>query len=229
MGLFNRKTKKKHIEKFEINLINALESQMPQLRKVFGISKFFHISLLENPKSIFLGRSYSEKAFTVVNKNHKTYFNLQGVSVLNRKTKQFEPIKLTFSHDALSTITTEHPENFHRLFDLNEIQVNEIHLEHLKRENPDQKIVEKILKPLNKDQLELLELDFTFEINLDEKSFYTILDIEDGNYIAVDKKGKIYRLIHDHEQPAKVIANNPSDFFKIYTGDKKDLENIIYN
>ena len=95
-------------------------------------------------------------------------------------------------------------------------------------ENPDQKIVEKALKTLTKEQIELLELDFTFEIELDEKLFYTILDMEDGNYIAVDNKGKVYRLIHDHEEVVKLIADKPTDFFKIYNGQKSELEKIIY-
>lgn len=56
-------------------------------------------------------------------------------------------------------------------------------------ENPDQKTTEKMLKSLTKNQIELLELDFTFEIVFRDKLFYTILDMEDGNYIAVDKKG----------------------------------------
>lgn len=95
-------------------------------------------------------------------------------------------------------------------------------------ENPDQKTAEKILKSLTKEQIELLELDYTFEIEFDEKLFYTILDMEDGNYIAVDKKGKVYRLNHDHEKMVKQIADKPTDFFKIYNGEKSELENLMY-
>ena len=80
-------------------------------------------------------------------------------------------------------------------------------------ENPDQKTAEKILKSLTNEQIELLELEYTFEIELDEKLFYTILDMEDGNYVAVDKKGKVYRLNHDHIERVKLIADKPTDFF----------------
>jgi hypothetical protein len=205
-----------------------LEAQLPQLKQAYGISKFDYIAFIENPKRIFIPRAYSQKAYEEAKRNHKSYFNLEGISVLNQKTKEFQSIKLTFSHNALNTIETKNPEYFHKEFDFNQIQINEIQLEHLKMENPDKKIAEKALKSLTKDQTELLELDFTFEIELNEKSFYTILDMEDGNYIATDKKGKIYRLIHDHEEPAKLIADNPSDFFKIYNGNKSKLEYIIY-
>ena len=94
-------------------------------------------------------------------------------------------------------------------------------------ENPDQKTAEKILKSLTNEQIELLELEYTFEIELDEKLFYTILDMEDGNYVAVDKKGKVYRLNHDHTEKVKLIADKPTDFFKIYNGEKSELENMM--
>ncbi|WP_378178523.1 hypothetical protein [Aquimarina sp. SS2-1] len=67
-------------------------------------------------------------------------------------------------------------------------------------------------------------MEYSFEIEFNEKLFYTILDMEDGNYIAVDKKGKVYRLNHDHKERVKLIANKPADFFKIYNGQKSELQ-----
>ena len=55
----------------------------------------------------------------------------------------------------------------------------------------------------NTDKEHLIEIDDTFEIELADKRFYTILDMEDGNYIAVNKKGQVFRLHHDNEQQAK--------------------------
>ena len=76
MGLFNRKTKKKHIEQFEIELIKLLKTQLPQLEKAYGISKLDHVTFMESPKQLFIARSYSEKAYRDIKQNHKTYFNL---------------------------------------------------------------------------------------------------------------------------------------------------------
>jgi hypothetical protein len=81
---------------------------------------------------------------------------------------------------------------------------------------------------LTPEQRDLLELTYTFEIELDGKLFYTILDMEDGNYIAVDKKGNVYRLIHDHEEIVKLIATKPIDFFNIYTGQKSKLDEMLF-
>jgi hypothetical protein len=72
-----------------------------------------------------------------------------------------------------------------------------------------------------------LDIENAFEIEIDGRLFYTILDMEDGNYMAIDKEGKIYRLNHDHKQRVKKIAENPIEFFKIYNGQKSELENTM--
>ncbi|MDO5969623.1 hypothetical protein Q4Q35_07375 [Flavivirga aquimarina] len=228
MNIFNRKIKQKHIEQFELKIAELLRAEMPELTKAIEISKFYGFSFVKNPSAISILRSCSEKGYEEVKRNHKTFFYITGISVLNHKTGIYEPVRLKYLHDVLTQIEIENPEYFHKTFDLNQIQKSAIKLEHLKMENPDQKIAEKALKTLTKEQLKLLELDYAFEIELDEKLFYTILDMEDGNYVAVDKKGKIYRLNHDNEERVKLIANKPTDFFEIYNGQKNELEKIIY-
>ena len=228
MSIFNRKTKKKHIEQFGLKIAELLESEMPQIKTAIELSKIYGISFMHEPKGIYISCGYNPKDFEIINRNHKTCFNLTGISVLNKKRNSYQPIKLYYQSDGLTKIEIENPEYFHKTFDLNQIQKGKLELEHLKMENPDKKVAEKILKSLTKNQINLLELDYTFEIEFDEKLYYTILDMEDGNYVAVDKKGKIYRLNHDHKEMVKLIADKPTDFFDIYNGQKSELENIMY-
>ncbi|MBS2101231.1 hypothetical protein [Carboxylicivirga linearis] len=227
MSIFNRKTKKKHIEQFGLRIAECLESEMPQIKTAVGLSKIYGISFMHEPKGIYISRGYNPKEFEIINRNHKTCFNLSGISVLNKKENLYQPIKLYYQSDGLTRIEIDNPEYFHKTFDLNKVQKREIELEHLKMENPDRKTAEKILKSLSKEQIDLLELDYTFEIEFDDKLFYTILDMEDGNYFAVDKKGKVYRLNHDQTERVKMIADKPTDFFKIYKGQKSELEEIM--
>ncbi|WP_299160629.1 hypothetical protein [uncultured Tenacibaculum sp.] len=227
MSIFNRKTKKKHIEQFGLKVAELLESEMPQIKTAIGLSKIYGIGFTHKPRGIYISRGYNPKEFEIINRNHKTRFNLNGISVFNKKENLYQPIKLYYQSDGLTEIEIDNPEYFHKTFDLNQIQKNQIELEHLKMENPDQKTAEKILKSLTKEQIGLLELEYTFEIEFDEKLYYTILDMEDGNYIAVDKKGKVYRLNHDHEKMVKLIAIKPTDFFEFYNGQKSELENVM--
>lgn len=227
MSIFNRKTNKKHVEQFCLKIAELLEPEIPQIKTAIGLSKIYGINFIHEPEGIYISRGYNPTDFEIINRNHKTCFNLTGVSVLNKKTNLFEPVKLYFQSDGLTRIEINNPEYFHKTFDLNQIEKGEIEIEHLELENPDQKTAVKILKSLSKEQIELLELDYTFEIEFDEKLFYTILDMEDGNYVAVDKTGKVYRLNHDHAEKVKLIADKPIDFFKIYKGQKSELEEIM--
>tara|TARA_R110001599_G_scaffold294284_3_gene498288 strand:+ start:2175 stop:2864 length:690 start_codon:yes stop_codon:yes gene_type:complete len=228
MSIFSRKTTKKHIEQFGLKVAELLESEMPQIKIAIGLSKIYGISFMHEPKGIYISRGYKPKEFEIINRNHKTCFNLTGISVQNKKANLYQPIKLYYQSDGLTKIETDNPEYFHKVFDLNRIQKSKIELEHLKTGTPDQKRLKKILNSLSKEQIDLLELDYAFEIEFEEKLFYTILDMEDGNYVAVDKTGKVYRLNHDHEARVKLIANKPTDFFKIYSGHKSELEKLMH-
>ncbi|MFS4446769.1 hypothetical protein [Maribacter sp. 2307UL18-2] len=228
MNIFNRKTKQKHIQQFEYNIAELLKSELPQLKKALDMSKIEGIYFAHKPKGISIIHSYSEKDFAEINRNGKSSFVLNGISVWNKELKSFEAISLSYLNNTISWFAVQNPERFHKTFDLSQLKKGQIKLEQKEIKNSDKEKVEKLLKSLSKGQLGLLELEHTFEMELDEKPFYPILNMEDGNYIAVDTKAKIYRLNHDHEEEVRLIAKNPTDFFEIYNGQKSELEKIMY-
>lgn len=227
MSIFNRNTKKKHIEQFELKIAGLLKDEFPQFRKVLDISKLYGISFTHDPKGIYISRGYNPDAYNEIQKNHRTHFNLIGVSAFHLKEQSYVPLKLNYSFDILTRIEVDAPQRFHKNFDLDNLQIDKIEIEELPNENPDKETVEKILKALTKEQKESLELEVAFEIEFDEKLYYTILDMEDGNYIAVDKSGNVYRLNHDHEERIRKIASKPAEFFNFYHGDKTELEQLM--
>ncbi len=137
MNIFKRKIKQKHIEHLELKIAELLESELPELKKAIGISRLANISFMQKPSAIFIFRAYNPKAYEEIKRNHRTYFNLTGISAWNNETEKQEPLKLNYQNDTLTKIEIENPEYFHKTFDLNQIQKNEIKLEHLKIENPD--------------------------------------------------------------------------------------------
>lgn len=228
MNIFNQNTRKKHLEQFEIKIAELLFNKFPEFQKVIEISKLYGINFTEKPQGIYLSRGYNPKAYEEIKKNHKTCFNLFGIYVFEKKSKKYIQLKLNYLHDSLTKIEIENPKRFHKTFDLNNIKVEEIQIEHIKLENPEKEIVLKVLNKIDEEKLNLLDIEDTFEIEINEKLFYPILDMEDGNYIAVDKHGKIYRLNHDHNEKVKKIAENPAEFLKNYNGQKSEIEKIMY-
>lgn len=227
MNIFTRNTTKRHLKQFEIEIAELLSSEFPEFKKVIEMSEINGINFIEKPQGINLTRCYNPKVYEEIKRNHNTCFNLVGVSVLEKKTKKYTPIKLGYLHDALNVIEIESPKQFHRIYDLNNTKIGRIEIKHIKLENPEKAIVLKILNEIENEKLRFLDLENTFEIQIDKQLFFTIIDMEDGNYIAIDKEKKIYLLNHDQKIKVKKIAENPAEFFKIYNGQKLELENII--
>ena len=211
-----------------MKIAELLNNEFPEFKKVIEISNLCGIHFTAKPKGIHLNRSYSPKVFEEIKRNHNTSFHLNGILVFEKKSKKHIPLKLYYSHNSLTSINIDEPEKFHRNFDLNNIKVQEIEIKHLKLQNPDKEIVLKMLTDVDEEKLKLLDIENTYEIEIDENFFHTILDMEDGNHIGIDKQGKIYRLNHDHKERVKKIAENPIEFFKIYNGQKSELENMMY-
>lgn len=230
MNIFNFKTTKKQIEIFERNVSEILKNDFPGIKKVLELSsKLYSIQFPINPSGISLSHGYSAKNYEKIIREHKTNFDLYGLKLFNKKLNQYEDITLHFHNDFLTFIKVINPEKFHKTYDYCKLQIGELSTKQIYIENLDKKITLKILKKLPQDKLNQLEIEDTFEIEFNDNLYYTILDMEDGNYIALDKSGKVYRLNHDHNERVKEISKNIDDFFSIYKGNKSNLFEIIYN
>ena len=229
MNIFNFKTSKKDIKRFQLILAEKLPSEFSTYKNIVKEpTSYYSIVFSHKPEGITMMYGYSNDFQKKYKNEREKHFNLSGVFIKHKNKSEYVEIPLTFVHGNLQHIIVENPTKFYKNYDFNSIELRNLKADYFKIQNPDRKTTERILKSLSKVQMELLEIDDTFEIEFDEKLYYTILDMEDGNYIAVDKKGKVYRLNHDHEEMVKLIAEKPTDFFEIYNGQKNELENIMY-
>ena len=124
MSIFNRKTKKKHIEQFGLKIAELMESEIPQIKTTIALSKVYGISFMHKSRGIYISRGHKPKEFEIINRSHKTCFNLTELSVWNKKENFFQPIKLYYQSDGLTKIEIDNPEYLHKTFDLNLIQKN---------------------------------------------------------------------------------------------------------
>lgn len=229
MNIFNFKTTKKNVRQFQLKLAEQLPSEFSSYKNIVKEPVLYNsIVFTKNPEGITVMYGYSDEFYKKYQSEQNKFFNLTGVYLKNKHTNTYVEIPMTFSQGNLQHIIVANPMKFHRDFDFNSIELRNLKTEYITIQNSNQEIVESILKSLTDEQLKLLELRDTFEIDFDDTTYYTILDMEDGNYIALDKKGKVYRLTHDHEESVRLIADNPTDFFKIFNGEKNELSVIMY-
>jgi len=221
INIFRRRTNSKDLGQFELKIAELINVEFPQIREHLKKGKLeIHFS----KTGILLLRDPYKKSEEIIKKNKYSFFELSGIYLVERKNQKEKEIKLFYQNNVLNQIKVDHPETFYKDFDLNSITKKDLSIRNVEVENPDLKTVSKILSSLNKEQLDLLDLKYTFEIEINEKFYYPIIDFENGNYIAVDKKGKIYRLNHDNEEDIKEVFKNVHDFLNVYNGVKAELE-----
>lgn len=226
MSVFNFNPTKSQIEIFERNVAEILKIDLPEIKEALELSsKIYSIQFSKKPSGICLSRAFNKENLRA----QKSNFDLYGLKVFNKKRKEYENITLFFSDNLLTLIEIENPEKFHKTYDYTKLQIGEVKIKPVSFENLDTKIARDILKNVSKDKLNQLEIENAIEIECDENLYYTILDMENGNYIAVDKNEKVYRLNHEHIEKIKKISNNIDDFFELYKGSKLNLIELMYN
>lgn len=85
--------------------------------------------------------------------------------------------------------------------DINSVNFDTINIDQIWEKhflNEDYTEIEHVFKLLTTDQLKKLNMvKNTFLIKIKDSSYYPIHDIEDGNYIAIDREGLVYKINHD--------------------------------
>lgn len=229
MTLFNFKTTKQHIEIFERNVAEILKNNFPEIKEALELSlKLYSIRFSDKPCGINLFRDYNAENYAKIPQENIANFDLYGLKIFNKKLQEFEDIALFFQNNLLTLIEVSDPEKFHKNYDFSKLEIGELSTKEIYTENQDKKTTLNILKNISKNKLNQLDIENAIEIEINDNLYYTILDMENGNYIAVDKSEKVYRLNHNHIETVKKIANNIEDFFDLYNGNKSNLIELLY-
>ncbi|HEX8378591.1 MAG TPA: hypothetical protein VF602_12300 [Pedobacter sp.] len=219
MFTFIKRLKREQAAKrLEASILKALEPYLPELIKTHELISLVHSTVLEqDEKVIQLQHSTFHQVFKPV------HYEISGVSILHKKTNHYINLKLKVYSSALQFIYLPFEKDLDE-FDIRSIKVIDLQTQQLTIDNPDEITVRKILSRLTEEQKNQLDIPNTFEIQLDGKQYYTILDMQDANYIAIDKKGIVYRLIHDHDEPVREIAATTEAFLQGFDGKIQSLQ-----
>jgi len=227
--MFNFKTTKKQIEVFERNVAEILKAAFPAIHESWiTSSNDYSIQFLKKPSGIFLSRNFSNENFKEKSLNEVGNFDIYGLKVFNKKSKQFEDVTLFFNNGLLTLIELKSPTRFHANYDFDKLQIGELTTKEVYDKNQEEQITLAILKDISQEKLIQLDIEKAIEIEINENLYYTILDMEEGNYIAVNKSGKVYRLNHKHIEKVKEISNDIVAFFNLYKGNKSNLIQLMY-
>jgi hypothetical protein len=224
---FKKRRTKKEIEKFEKVLSDKLGDIFPTMKELRENSKLAYFHYPDKPTGISFAYQLNLPYFDRHHKKHRVNFKVDGLEIKKKDSSEFVKLPITVTHDLLGTVEIENPSDIWKNYDTTDIRVTEIKRTDLEFTNEDEKVLRKILKNIEESLKAKIEIADTIEIELDEKKYYTILDMEDGNYIGVNSKGQVFRLHHDTDEQAKLINKSIKDFLTNYSGDKKDFEKLF--
>lgn len=121
-------------------------------------------------------------------------FKISGLKIFSEKAKRYEEIELLI-HDNLITGLRITNSNYNLAeFDLQQINNNNIvktSFDFLPSE------IDIFYDNLNQNVKGKLNPNDLSEIDFGNRTFYTFYEMEDGNYLAVDKKENVFSLVHD--------------------------------
>jgi hypothetical protein len=226
-NFINARRLKKDIQTLEENIVLLLANDFPEMAENYLHWIFGTAGQLADRTIYILHQSTDNFYYERNRKKHKQHFFLIGVELLNKQTGTYIPIRLTISNNLIQNISLPFNTTLRNEYELSQLSINNLHKEDFILKNTDEIKLKKILSNVSEEQKMLLEIEDTIEIELDEKYYYTIMDMENGNYIAVNKMGNVFRLIHDHEEPAKKIFQNVQKLMEAYSGDKYELQKYL--
>jgi hypothetical protein len=204
-NLFKRKRRRRPVEKWEIQLLSNTIQKLPadfhslleQLHKnlfsfaLIGYSKDFpdYVAFSFNPDVINDFENRRGLDFQIT--------NIQVFDSLNLKSKLFT---IFISSDVICGYKLVGADDIK--IDVNNIDVSNYTLQ--KKDNPNYDKVKILLKD---EDLELINPGQVYEVSLDGKLYYHLMDTEDGDFVGIDTDGIIYHITHD---PYKITPINNS-------------------
>ena len=138
----------------------------------------------------YLSFGLNVKLLNEYEKKLENYFEIKGLSVFDITSKSFIPFSIECDNGLVLGYTMLTPKNF--MPDLKKINVTN-HIKIKKGEDEFNKI--KFL--FSKEELALINPSEVYELDLEGKTYYHLIDIEDGNFLGIDIHKNIYKITHD--------------------------------
>lgn len=197
-GLFKKAKKERYFTDKEISFFTEVIKILPtryhyllkQLNKDFLISFTPNDLNFKDWYSVQLNANL-EKQY---GKKKLGYFQLQNILLFNKRSNQKEKLTLSFLEGMFIGFFIQDT-NFEN-FLVEKYDISSLKEKHFKNDN-DKKALINIIGKLSTEKLSYFDIDDTFKIEIPEGDFYTIKDLGDGNYLAVNEEGEVYELTHD--------------------------------
>lgn len=146
-------------------------------------------------------------------------FKISGLQLYSNFTRQFEGIEILIHDNLVIGLKIEKSQYQLSEFDLGKFNNKGLTTSAFTFPPSD---IDIFYDSLNQEIKNKLNPDDLFDIDFNNRTFYSFFDLEDGNYLAVDKNLKVYSLVHDARPMVKGIKISFSDILSEIANNKFD-------
>ena len=175
-------------------IIDTLPDNFKEIKSQTKSGKLFGLNDWELfPDFKFTTISYSGETISKYKKRGKN-FKINGLQIFSTKNKRFENIEILVRDNLLIGLKITNSN-----YQLNEFNTLEIIADNVTRTAfsfPKNKL-DIFYQGLDDEIKDKLNENDLFDIDFEGRIFYAFHDLEDGNYLAVDKNQKVFSLVHD--------------------------------
>ena len=175
-------------------IISSLPLEYKELQEQTLSCRFlFFDDWKDNPDFKFVTQSYPGETYDLYKKRGLN-FKISGLKIFSKITSEYEDIHILVKNNLVQGLKITNSDYQSKEFDLSNIN-GEGAVKTPFTFLPDATDI--FYDSLGQDIRDILDPDDIFDIDFNNRTFYAFYDLEDGNYLAVDKNLKVYSLVHD--------------------------------
>ncbi|HEY9004271.1 MAG TPA: hypothetical protein VIM89_23145 [Mucilaginibacter sp.] len=218
---YKRKVRREEQNELFKAIISSLPFEYKELREQAIACRFFGLENWKgNPDFKFVTLSYPGETYSVYKKRGQN-FKISGLKIFSKITGRFEDVQILVGNNLIHGLKIENSNYQLKEFDLNRINVEGIQKTPFAFPPDDTDIFYDFL---GQDIKNILGPDDIFDIDFNNRTFYAFYDLEDGNFLAVDKNLKVYSLVHDARPMAKGMKTSFIEILNKISNNQFDKE-----
>lgn len=202
-------------------LINSLSDDFNELKEQRRKTNLFDLSDWD----IFPGFKFITVGFpgTTLNdfKKRRQNYLLSGQRIFSRKLGNYTNVEFLINDNYIAGLKIENSN-----YELEEFDLNIIDSSNIQKTSVDfpASEIDLFYEQLDENLKSRLTSDDIFDIDFNNRTFYAFYDLEDGNYLAIDKKLNVYSLVHDAQPMAKKLKYTMAEILDDIETKKFDKE-----
>lgn len=193
-NLINSLLKRTKIETWESDLLKAIFARLPDEYAVYkqqlDEGLLVGVLLSNYPMPKYVNFTFDSRVSKKYEKEDGRFFRLKGIRFFDRNLGDWRDVDVYVTHGLVCGYCIPKSRKSDPI-------VTEIDVRGLKKEYLDDYELRTMHTLLSRSEIDLINPSDFYEVLLDGKEYFHVKDLEDGDFIGIDREKNVYRITHD--------------------------------